>query len=567
MKIALVYPYFLEERIHADEIRVPPLGLYYVAAALIEEGHRVEVFNWAEVQRDSEQITAALTALRPEVIGFSILHANRWGGLEIAAAVKQRFPEVPTVFGGIGASYLWQHLLTHFPQVDYVIVGEGEDSVCRLVEGLAAGDEKAIRQIQGLAYRRGKLAIQNECGPMLNDLDRLPNPARYFTYRHLALTRGCPANCSFCGSPRFWQRRVRYHSPAYFVDQIERLYETGVDFFFFSDDTFTLNRRKTLAVCRELLDRNLNVTWQAISRVDTIDAEVLYWMRRAGCIQISYGVESGNRRIRRLLQKEFSDSRVASAFSLTRRYGILPRAYFIYGCPGESQQSVDETIALMRRIQPLSVIFYILDLFPGTQLYEDFKQRTGVTDDIWLRRIEDLLYFETDPHLTREQVLDFGRQLRSAFYQSLPEFVESLELEDKAELAPLHADFLSRLAMTFEHGDYARIEAIPEKERLARSLYQRALSYHPDPRAYLGLGIGYQKSGRYEESKAALAEGIARFPQDPHLNICLGVSYMNLGEYPKALERLLPFADSAGDYIAACYDALGDRERARRYRT
>jgi len=359
---------------------------------------------------------------------------------------------------------------------------------------------------------------------------------------------------------------VRFHSTTYFVDQLELLNGKGVDFFFISDDTFTLNRRKTIAVCREIIDRGLPITWQAISRVDTVDAEILYWMRRAGCIQISYGVENGNRRIRKILQKEFTDDRVQEAFDLTRRYGILPRAYFIYGCPGESQESIDQTIELIRRIRPLSVIFYILDLFPGTQLYEDFKQRTGATDDIWLRRIEDILYFETDSRLSREQILDYGRQLRSAFYQDLPGFVESLELEDAPELAPLHADFLSRLAMTFEHGDYSRIEAIPSKAHLAQTLFRRALSYHPDPRAYLGLGIGFQKAGRYAESKDTLLEGISRFPEDEHLHIGLGISYMNLGDYHSALETLLPFAESAGAYIADCYEALGDRDRARRYR-
>jgi len=566
MKIALVYPYFIEERIHAEEIQAPPLGLYYVAAALVEDGHLVKVFNWCEVHRHPQRITATLTAMQPEIIGFSILHANRWGGLDIAEVAKKVLPGAITVFGGIGASYLWEHLLTHFPQVDYVVTGEGEDSFRRLVRCLGNDDEKTVEGIGGIAYRKAGIPFRNECAPLHADLDELANPARHFTFQHLSLTRGCPANCSFCGSPRFWQRRVRFHSTAYFVDQIEWLTRKGVSFFFFSDDTFTLNRSKTIAVCREILHRNLHITWQAISRVDTINAEVLYWMRRAGCIQISYGVESGSPSIRKLLHKEFADDQVEEAFALTRRYGILPRAYFIYGCPGESQQSIDETVALMQRIRPLSVIFYILDLFPGTRLYEDFKQRTGATDDIWLRRIEDILYFETDPHLTREQVLDYGRQLRTAFYESLPGFIDSLELEDAPELAPLHADFLSRLAMTFEYGDYSRVETLADKDRIAQSLYRRALTYHPDPRAYLGIGIGFQKTGRYERSEAALLEGLSRFPDDEHLNICLGITCMNQAKYREALEILLPFADSAADYIADCYEALGDEQQARRHR-
>ncbi len=130
-------------------------------------------------------------------------------------------------------------------------------------------------------------------------------------------------------------------------------------------------------------------------------------------------------------------------------------------------------------------------------MYDFYKRVAGVTDDIWLERVEDILYFETDPKLDREQVLSFGRELRQSFYEGLPEAVAALELEDREEFYLLHAEFLSRLAMTFDHGDYAGIEAIPNKTSIAENLYRRALGYHPDQRAYLGLGIILQKEGSF----------------------------------------------------------------------
>ena len=111
------------------------------------------------------------------------------------------------------------------------------------------------------------------------------------------------------------------------------------------------------------------------------------------------------------------------AFELTQRYGILARAYFIYGCPGESRATIQETIDLIRAIRPLGAVFYILDIFPGTALYADMKRRLNVTDDIWLKRVEDIMYFETDPALSAEQILEYGRMLREAFYRGLPGFV------------------------------------------------------------------------------------------------------------------------------------------------
>ena len=218
-----------------------------------------------------------------------------------------------------------------------------------------------------------------------------------------------------------------------------------------------------IEICRKIIEKKLDITWNAISRVDHVSEEVLYWMRKAGCIQISYGVESGSQKIRKFLLKNISSEKIQSAFTLTQKYGIMARAYFIYGAPQESRQTIQETIDLVNTIKPLGAIFYILDIFPGTALYEDFKQRFNATDDIWLNRIEDIIYFETDDKLSKKMILDFGEKLRTSYHKMLSEFVDSISLVDQKELYPMHSDFLSRLAMTFDHGDYAGIEMIKEK--------------------------------------------------------------------------------------------------------
>jgi len=564
MKILLIYPHFLEDRIHEEEISIPPQGIFYVAAVLKDSRYDVEVLNWHNIHRTPEKIKSVLQAKNPAIIGFSILHANRWGAIEIAKIARELNPKVKVVLGGIGATYLWEHLLTHFPQIDYVVIGEGEYSFLDLVRYIEGGAKADIHKISGIAYRKSGRAVRTACDDFVRDLDAFPNPARYFAFQHVALTRGCPADCTFCGSPDFWGRKVRFHSPDYFVDQLAHLYRKGITYFFFCDDTFTLNKKKVIAVCRKILERKLNIVWQAISRVDMVSEEILYWMRRAGCIQISYGVESGSEKIRRYLKKDFTLQQIEKAFSLTTQYGIMSRAYFIYGCPGETPDTIQETVDLMCRIKPLSTIFYILDIFPGTALYDEYKSKNKVGDDIWLHRIEDILFFETDPHLTQEMILAFGKKLRTAFYENLPAFVDALELVDNHELYPLHADFLSRLAMTFDHGDYSEIDAIRGKTQIASDLYKKALAYHPDPRAYLGLGIHRQKAGQYAASIKILTEGTGHFPRHEQLNMCLGISYMNLGEYEKALARFLPFqhGEQALRFMAGCYQAMNQPEKA-----
>jgi len=139
------------------------------------------------------------------------------------------------------------------------------------------------------------------------------------------------------------------------------------------------------------------------------------------------------------------------AFALTSQYGILPRAYFIYGSPGETQETIQETIDLINEIKPMSMISYILDIFPGTALYEDFQRRTKLGDDIWMEKIEDIMYFESDQRMSKDMILSFGRKLRSDFYSNLPAFADAINLVDREDLYVSHADFLSRLALTFSH--------------------------------------------------------------------------------------------------------------------
>jgi radical SAM superfamily enzyme YgiQ (UPF0313 family) len=529
---------------------------------LKENGYSVEILNWHNVNQSPEIIQKTLLKEKPDVIGFSVLHANRWGAIDIAAAAKSVDADIKIVFGGIGATFLWRHLLTHFRAIDYIVLGEGEFTFLKLIRTLEQQNEGRIDAIPGIAYRQGAQVFCTAPAETLQDLDQLPMPASYFKYQHVAFTRGCPGNCTFCGSPKFWGHRVRTHSPAYFVDQLERLVRQGINSFYFSDDTFAYKKQHVLTICRDIVDRGLNINWVAISRVNHVDEEMLQWMRKAGCTQISYGIESGSEKIRRLLNKRIRNEDVQKAFDSTKKYGILPRAYFIYGSPGESRETIQDTLNLMNSAKPLSAIFYILDLFPGTALYEAFKKTHRVTDDIWLHRIEDIMYFETDPSLSKDSVLKFGNILRQEFYRNLPGFIADVQPVADSSFDRLHADFFSRLGMTFTHGDYAAIDAIPNKEVLAEKLFLKSIRYFPNVRAYLGLGILYQKQRRFQKSRDILNQGLKRYADSMDLNICQGVTLMNLGAYSDALKRFLPYRSHphVAPYIAKCYEQLGDVE-------
>lgn len=563
MKILLIYPSCLEDRLSAEDVRVVPIGLYYVGAILRENYYDVEILNWHDINKTPERIEKELSEKKPDVIGLSIMHANRWGGIDVARTAKRILPKVKIVFGGIGTTFLWEHLLANFKEIDFAVLGEGEYSFLKLIQCIDKKNYKGINDIKGIAFRRRGKVFKTKDPEVIKDLDILPMPSKYFDFQHLSSSRGCPANCTFCGSPKFWGHKVRFHSPEYFVEQIEQLCSKGIRFFYVSDDTFTMRKDRVIQICKKIIEKQLNITWVAISRVNYVNEEMLCWMREAGCIQISYGVESGSEKIRDILNKNIKTDDIKRAFALTTKYGILARAYFIYGSPGENWDTIQETIDLINEIKPLSIIFYILDIFPGTALYADLQQRTNLDDDVWLKRIEDIMYFETDSRLSEETILAFGQKLRSDYYRCLPDFADDIHLIDKKDLYESHAEFLSRLAMTFSHGDYASIEEISGKEEVAQRLYERSLLYCPNERAYLGLGVMKQRRREYGDSVQILSEGVKQFPDSQQLAMCLGISYMNLGQYDNALECFLKFPSSQEtlQYSAACYQALGDSEK------
>ena len=561
-RILLINPNCLEQRIQDYDIKVVPIGLFYIGTLLKEAGHDCHILNWYNINSQPNIIRETFLRYRPDIIGLSVLHANRWGGIDIARTARKLLPDVKIVFGGPGATFLWRHLMKHFPIIDFIVRGEGENTFLELINYLSGTSDISPDDIRGIAFRRDGRIIATPDREFIPDIDSLPNPARHFTFQHVVSSRGCPWNCTFCGSPAFWKRRVRFHSPEYFVDQLEMLRSRGINHFYVSDDTFTVKEQRVIEICRQIIDRKLDITWVAISRVNCISRDILYWMRRAGCVQISFGVESGSRKIRTLYNKQIKDQEVEQAFSLCTSYGILPRAYFIYGAPGESRKTIQASINLMERIKPLSAIFYILDLFPGTALYNTWRETAGIADDIWMQHIEDIMYFETDPSLSREDVLGFGEMLREAWHSRLGSYARSIKPVDIKELYPFHADFLSRLGMTFAFGDYASNPSIRDSQATGEYLFSMALQYHPDNRAYLGLGMLLQKKGAFGGSVKVLEEGASRYPDDIHINTCLGISHMNMQNLDRALETFMRFPQDRQclSHAAECSRLLGKHD-------
>jgi radical SAM superfamily enzyme YgiQ (UPF0313 family) len=553
-KILLVNPCCLDKRILGEDADIVPIGLYYIGALLIEKGFALKIVNLAGQKKNPvARFKEVVKEEKPDVIGFSVTNPNRLNAMDCARKAKLILPSAIIVFGGPAPTFLFEHLLKACPDIDFIVTGEGEITFLELLNALEQGDNNSFEHIKGLVFKKGDAFFKTPPRQLVNELDTLVHPSKYFTYQHLVMSRGCPGKCTFCGSPNFWGSSfVRAHSPEWFANEIYGLVKKGVTHFYISDDTFTMDKQRVIEFCN--LIKKLNITWNAISRVDAIDADVLFAMRKAGCIQLSFGVESGSEQIRKILGKPIEQKEIIAAFLLTASYGILARAYFIYGSPKETDQTIQESIDLLNAIKPLGAIFYLLVIFPGTHLYRSVKDKGILTDDIWHEKIEDLPWFEVDKALDFKTVKAFGDRLRSEFYNNINFFAQNIMLVDIKELYPFHADFLSRLAMTFSHGEYGHDTRIKNQATTATLLYDRALSYAPDPKAFLGLAMGLQQQRQFDKAIALLKKGLDHLPKNKDLNICMGVSLMNTGRFKTALrffEKFKDFSETA-QYIHIC---------------
>ena len=409
MKVLLLNPpmcygaYNQAGRVYLDK-SYPPLGLAYIAAALNQEGYNVKVLDLIDLSFDDAK--KLIEKEKPEIVGISCnLTDYRWGAYRLAQIVKQVNADTKVVMGGSHATHLYEQVLSNF-SVDIIVRFEGEVTFLELIRAIEAKCD--LRSVKGIAFKVGNKIVRNEDRQPIEDLDILPFPfhssiefERYVHYSapasfkgktvgklksiNIMASRGCPHNCMYCSIAQFWPRKCRLRSPKNVVDEMQALYEKfGVNHFNFFDDLFTLNQQRVIEICKEILDRNLDVCWECVTRVDFISEELLGWMKKAGCVSISYGVESGSDTVLRAINKRQSRAQVARAFQMTHAAGIKAYILLMVGNLQESDRTIDETIELVRVIEPDKIRTTLTMVYPATDLYEFCKQKRFITDEYWL---------------------------------------------------------------------------------------------------------------------------------------------------------------------------------------
>lgn len=376
-RVLLVNPYY-----PISETPSPPLGLAYLAGALEDAGAECRILDLVVMPHEGPTpLARALADFRPAMVGVTAVTMNLHAALAVVCAVKAADPGIVTVLGGPHATFRAAETLAETPELDLVVLGEGETT---LVELAAAGaDPRAWAAVRGVAFRGPTGTVTTPPRPLIPHLDALSLPARHRLplgrYRTLGMpvsittSRGCPFHCIFCVGRRMVGAKPRYRSPSRVVDEMEHLVGLGFPQINLADDLFTFKAEHCREVCAEIRRRELTVRWSSFARVDTVSVTLLREMRLAGCHAVSFGVESGDPGILKTIRKGITLKQVEAAVDMCAEAGMQAHASFILGLPGETPATLEATLAFAERLgtRGLNYGFHLLCPFPGTEIREN----------------------------------------------------------------------------------------------------------------------------------------------------------------------------------------------------
>ncbi len=411
--------------------RMAPVGILQLSAWLDRLGHTTFVHDclgpWAP--SGAAKNADLVLATNPDLVGFSTTTSGFLDGCEMAARIKRKDLGVKTIFGGAHISAIGAPLLRHFPQIDYLCVGEGEG----LMEDLAGG--KPLNEIGNLVYRDGEEIIANPRRPRMAQLDDLPFPSYHklpgfpkkyhlplFSYikRHgatMITSRGCPYTCSYCDRTVF-ERLYRCNSAEYVWEHMRRLRgEFGVRHIHFYDDLFTASRPRVAALCELLARKPLGMDFNCAIRVDQIDDELLRMLKRAGCLQVSMGVESADPGMMARHKRGVALDAVRDIVARAHAAGLRAKGLFIFGLPGETLRSIQATSDFIEAMDFDDINITKFTPFHGAPIWDEcVSGAEGVFHEDW--RLMNCINFTFVPKAfaSKEQMDRLYSQYVQRFY-------------------------------------------------------------------------------------------------------------------------------------------------------
>jgi anaerobic magnesium-protoporphyrin IX monomethyl ester cyclase len=399
MKVVLVRPPKVKGAIERSMVQ-HPINLLSLAAVLEREGHELQVWDF-EVEPFSEQIVRQKAEnFEPGAAGITSLTCNIKTANQIAGWIKSASPETFTVAGGPHTSAIPARALEEFPNLDAVVIGEGEITLKEICDRVSAG--RGLEGVLGCAWRGSQGPVIEDRRPLIENLDDLPYPARHLIDHSLYkgasspgldatlhrsteifTTRGCLDKCTFCASHLVFGRYLRARSAENILGEVDQCMEKwGYRHFTIEDDTFTIRPSRLEAICQGFKERG--ITWDCDTRVNAVTRDMIFMMADSGCNKIAFGVESGSPRILKLIKKNITIEQARNAFKWAHEAGIITTAFFMVGShPSETKEDLKMSIDLMKELDTELMAVAVAVPYPGTDLYRIMKEGGFIDEERW----------------------------------------------------------------------------------------------------------------------------------------------------------------------------------------
>jgi len=415
----------------------PPIYLAY-AASVLKKDHNVKLMDCVAMELEKKDFYNRVKKYKPDFLVMDTSTPSIINDIDIAKKIKE-ITNTKIILVGPHVSALPQQTFEMGQWIDYIAMGEYDYTLPELIK--KSGKNKSLKNVKGISYQsNGKIVVTKRREPIQN-LDELPWPDRnqlpIDKYKDTLLTdpftfivtaRGCPCLCNYCLWPQvMFYRKLRTRNPTDVVDEVEHcISKYNLKSYKFFDDTFTIDKKRVKQICEDIIDRGIDKPWICNARVNNLDKETMKIMKKAGCNLFKIGVETGTQKLLNVIKKGTTIQQIEKFFKLTKEVGIKTFGSFMVGLPGETKQTIRNTINLAKKIEPDMAQFIILSPLPGTEMFDYMTKNRWISFPIdWSDYVTEEGFVNIvfkHPNFPEDELRDICGQMWKEFYLR-PKFI------------------------------------------------------------------------------------------------------------------------------------------------
>jgi radical SAM superfamily enzyme YgiQ (UPF0313 family) len=418
----------------------------YIAAALEQAGHEVQMLDNYLMQQSTQEVQQLVLKLQPTIVGITCGSATYKKCVETAKAIKQIAPECKIVVGGWHASYMPESLL-EVPEIDYAVMGEGERAITELAAFLVKGDYFSASTVAGIVCRGSSGVIKNE-SKFIN-MDELPFPARHLLPLEkydrnieflkakpadiMSISRRCTFNCGFNKKKKLWGNINRQFSPQRIISEVNDLVVNyGTKGIYFINDNFTMRKNQTVEFCDLLIKSKLDLEWVCDTRVDLVNQEILEKMASAGCKTIWFGIESGSQKVLNHINRNVTLEQIEEAFKMCRKAGIKIACSFMLGMPSETKEDLLQSYRFAEKLDADWCQFNVFIAYPDSPLWREMLETGKYT------QLDDFLYSYKTDEFDYDELMRIQKQFFKTYHRAPKRIFKRIQREGVLNFAKRH---------------------------------------------------------------------------------------------------------------------------------